>query len=118
VDLQQYIHHPALRASLPIDLLQQAETVYSMNKMDERNDLPHFIGLQMPDKMPMDIGWQLLLLFRQFLYVVLAEIPLTEVVQSPDIRCRPGLGDCHQLYIRSQFAGYPIICIDYYYHVL
>jgi hypothetical protein len=86
--------------------------------MDKGNDLPHFIGLQMPDEMPMDIGWQLLLLFCQFLYIVLAEIPLTKVIQNPDIRCRLGLGDRDQLYIRPQLAQYPIIRIDYSRHVL
>ena len=34
----------------------------------------------MSDEMPENIGWQLPLLFCQFLYIVLAEIPLAQVI--------------------------------------
>jgi hypothetical protein len=60
-------------------------------------------------KMPADIGRQLGMLIRQLLYIIFAEIPLSQFVKSPDIFHGLGLGYGYQLDPGSKFMQYVII---------
>src|SRR3981081_1005049 len=80
-----------------------------MNKMYEWSNVFYFIGLQMPDKMPADVGRKLRLLIHQFLYVVLPEIPLPQVIEGPYVFGRLGFGDGDKLRLSVQFSEYLLV---------
>jgi hypothetical protein len=72
-----------------------------MDQVDKGDQRFYLIGLQMPDKMPPDIGRQLPLLFDQFLDIIFPKIPLAHRIQLQDIGRRLGFGNRNELNTRS-----------------
>jgi hypothetical protein len=73
--------------------VDQAQPVHGVDDVGVPGDAGHLVGLQLADEMPAEVqagaGGGL---GRRLLITVLAEVPLTELVQQPDVRGGPGLG--------------------------
>ena len=67
-----------------------------MDQVREGDYLLDLVALEVPDEVPLDVIGQLRLLVDEFLDVVLAEVPLAEVVKFLDSRHGLGLGDGHE----------------------
>ena len=84
MELQEAIQDATLFAGLLVNFLQKPQTVHRMYHPYERRHLLHFIGLQMPDEVPFDVGREQRFFFKQLLYPVLSENALPLIVQFLD----------------------------------
>ena len=79
-NLQQYVDHPIVATSLPVDEPKQAGRLGRVDHRDERGDELHLVRLQAADQMPLDVAGQLGLLGRQLLRTVFPENALAGLV--------------------------------------
>src|SRR5690554_2672264 len=70
--LQEAGDHPLTGCTLLLYLQHQPFTVEAVDQRDDRGDLLHLVTLQPPDKMPLNIPRELLLLGHQFLHTAFA----------------------------------------------
>ena len=80
VELQQAIHHTVVFLGLLVDGLKQVSRINAMDEGDVWDDVFDLVGLQMADKVPLDILRQYLVLVAHLLWVVLSKDTLTGIV--------------------------------------
>ena len=101
--LEEAVHHPIVLCSLFIDLDGKFEAVDAVNHVHEGDDVFDFVGLQMPNLMPADVGGQLRLFLREFLHLVFAEVAASYIIKCHYVLDGLRLGDrkkrnvCRQL---------------------
>ena len=76
VYLQQARYPAAGLCALPVHLAKQLVAVDAVYKVHEWGDVFHLVGLQVPDKVPVDVLRQPFVLGGHILCLALAEIPL------------------------------------------
>lgn len=80
----------------PVDVAREIEAIHAMNRLNDRQDFAHFVGLQMPDQVPAQRRWKLGLLGQQLLHAVLAEETVPVVHRLTDDFYRDRLCHCNQ----------------------
>src|SRR5687767_12704414 len=86
---------------------KQFKTVNAVHEVNEGCDLFNFIGLQMPDKMPTYVSRQGGLLDQQFLYIILTEIAVPQLIQLQDVGYRLKFRHSDQGNSFTQLITYP-----------
>ena len=94
---QENVHHPAVGQRPIVNGFQQMNGVNRLNQRNIREDQFQFIGLQMADKMPLNIGRHLGNFGCQFLRTAFGKNPLPSGISLPDLFNRMEFGNCHQL---------------------
>ena len=80
VDLEEAVDDAVVFGGLFVDLLEQAEAVNCVDHGDEGGDVFYFVGLEVANEMPFDVGREEGLFFDEFLNVVFAEEAMAGVV--------------------------------------
>ena len=94
---QENVHGSVVGQGPGLDGIQQMERVNRLNQRNIREDQFQFIGLQMADKMPLNIGRHLGNFGCQFLRTAFGKNPLPGGISLPDLFNRMEFGNCHQL---------------------
>ena len=105
MNLQQAINNSIAATSLPVYLLKQLETVNGMNKVYEGRDILYFVGLEMPDQMPVDVVGQSLIFWRDLLNAVFAKVAVPGIVSFFDYFNGLRFADCDQTYVFRNLAS-------------
>ena len=104
VKLKQAGDHALVFSSQLVDFHQQRFAVNAVNHSHIGGNVFDFVGLQMTDKVPLDILRQHLVFGLHLLGLVLSEQPLALVIQHLDILHRFGFGDGNQPSAFGQLA--------------
>ena len=75
-----------------------------MYECDKRCDIFDFVGLQVSDEVPVDVGGQECLLSRKFLNTAFSEVTLPGVVCFANVGYGVVFGDGNELYALRQFV--------------
>ena len=78
--------------------LKEMEGIYGLHKLYIRENQLQFIGLEMADKMPLDIRWHLRDLGGKFLRAALGKDALTSVICFHKALYRMEFGNGNQFY--------------------
>ena len=108
-----YLHQDGDDASkasgLLVDLAKQVVAIDGMNEADERGDVLHFVGLQVPNEVPFDVLGQGFVLLHHFLHMTFAEDALSCIVGFLYHLCWMILADGHE----SDFGGQRLLDFTY-----
>src|SRR5690606_17156043 len=82
VNLNQAVNNPLVLFPLLVNFLEKLQAIHRMDQADEGSDIFYFIRLQVPEQVPFNIMRKLLVLFYQFLHLILPENSLSSLVAS------------------------------------
>ena len=102
VEFQEDVNQSVVGLGPGLDGFQEVKGVYGLGQGDVWQDQFEFIGLEMADEMPLDIGRKQGHLGRQFLRTVFSKHPLACVVGLQDGRHRVEFGNSHQSDVRRE----------------
>ena len=104
---EQHVLHEALFGGFVIDGLQQSYGVHGLDEVGTHlQQVPHFIGLQMSDEMPMDISRQGRYFLLQFLYTALTEVPFSRLIRFTNRLYGVKLTHAHECHARGYLCAH------------
>ena len=80
MELQQAIHYTVMLFGFLIDGFKQVGRVYAVNECNIRDDVFDFVGLQVANKVPLDVLRQHFVLVAHLKGMVLAKNALTCII--------------------------------------
>lgn len=96
MEFKKNIHYPAVLKRPSVDGLQQMQGIHGLDQGDIRQHQFEFVGLEMADKMPLNVGGHLRHLGGKFLGTVLRKETLSRVIRLHEPFHGMEFGNRHQ----------------------
>ena len=98
VEFKKDVDDTGVGSAPGIDSLKEVKGIHGLDQVHVREDKFKFIGLEMADKMPLDVRWHLRHLCSKFLRAALGKDALTGVICFHKSLYRMELGNGNQFY--------------------